>query len=231
MDTVMQFAETSEGYEKLAQEIYYNIIALEGIENIDVKHNVKIKGKSGINHQIDVYWEYKYAGVSHKTLIECKYYTTPVSLLHARNMLGLITDVPNSQGILVTTQGYQAGVTDFCSHYGINLKIIRPPIGSDWDGCIQIGNINGTLYQNIFLDIKFEVDDKDQDTLINLGSQRDLVFYPSEIFIQEENSPPVLIGNWLDKHIITDINSAEIEKETKISGLFRVSQHPKLIFG
>ena len=124
----------------------------------------KIKGKSGVEHQIDVFWEYRYAGVSHKVLIECKYYSKAISLIHARNMLGLLNDIPNSQGLIVTTQGFQSGVLDFCNHYEISLKRIRPPEGSDWDGCIQIANVNGKLYQNQYLNLGFSFDAGDAET-------------------------------------------------------------------
>ncbi len=72
----MKVSETSTDYEKLARKIYEDILMVEGVDNINVQHNVKIKGKSGVEHQIDVFWEYKYAGVTHKVLIECKNYSS-----------------------------------------------------------------------------------------------------------------------------------------------------------
>ena len=69
----MKVSETSEDYEKLVKKIYEDILALEGVENIEVKHNEKVNGKSGVEHQIDVFWEYRYADVTHKVLIECKH--------------------------------------------------------------------------------------------------------------------------------------------------------------
>jgi len=53
-------------YEKLVQELYKEIMASEGHTSIDVKHNVEIKGKSGCEHQIDIYWEFKVAGETHR---------------------------------------------------------------------------------------------------------------------------------------------------------------------
>lgn len=42
-------------YEKFTQEIYNEILKNLYVKNIDVKHNVKLTGKSGQKHQIDVY--------------------------------------------------------------------------------------------------------------------------------------------------------------------------------
>lgn len=208
----MELCETSKDYELLTQKIYRAIIESEGVENIDVQHDVKIKGKSGVEHQIDVFWEYRYAGVSHKVLIECKYYSKPVSLIHARNMLGLLSDIPNSQGLIVTTQGYQSGVIDFCGHYEINLKRIRPPQGSDWDGYIQIITVNGELYQNQYLDMKLAFDGYDCDTKAYFdkhGSQISFNVYDSSI---EEGGVVSFVGKWLDSKIVANLGELNTPK-------------------
>ena len=208
----MELCETSKDYELLTQKIYKAILESEGVENIAVQHDVKIKGKSGVEHQIDVFWEYRYAGVSHKVLIECKYYSKPVSLIHARNMLGLLNDIPNSQGLIVTTQGFQSGVKDFCRHYEINLKRIRPPQGSDWDGCIQIVNVNGELYQNQYIDIKLAFDGKDNDTKAYFdkrGGEISFNAYDSSI---SEGDAVNFIGKWLDSKIVTNLDELNTPK-------------------
>ena len=55
-------------YEKFTQEIYQELSNARGITT-NVEHNVKLIGKSGQKHQIDVYWEYKIAGVQYKVAI------------------------------------------------------------------------------------------------------------------------------------------------------------------
>jgi len=198
----MELVDTSEDYEKLAQEIYKNILALDGVENVEVLHNANIKGRSGVEHQIDVFWQYKYAGIEHKVLIECKYYKNPVSLIHARNMLGLVTDIPNSEGVLVTTQGYQSGVVDFSNHYGIGLKLIRHPQGSDWDGYIQIVNIEGKAYRNNYFKIDIGIDGKDPETIESLGGDTEnFSLNILEISLQDGDDSPLFIGKWLDRNI------------------------------
>ncbi|WP_125782552.1 restriction endonuclease [Pseudoalteromonas rubra] len=207
----MELCETSKDYELLTQKIYKAILESEGVENIAVQHDVKIQGKSGVEHQIDVFWEYRYAGVSHKVLIECKYYSKPVSLIHARNMLGILNDIPNSQGLIVTTQGFQSGVVDFCSHYEINLKRIRPPQGSDWDDCIQIVNVNGEIYQNQYLDIKIVFDGKDNDTKAYFDNNSELSFNAYDSSISESGNVS-FIGKWLDSKIVTNLDELNTPK-------------------
>ncbi len=55
-------------YEKFTQEIYQELSNARGITT-NVEHNVKLTGKLGQKHQIDVYWEYKIAGVQYKVAI------------------------------------------------------------------------------------------------------------------------------------------------------------------
>ncbi|HML66110.1 MAG TPA: restriction endonuclease [Dysgonomonas sp.] len=114
-------------YEKLAREIYQGLINAEGIHTIDVKHNVKLTGKSGQEHQVDVYWEYEIAGVKLKVIIECKNYNTTVPIGKVRDFFGLLADLTNVSGIMVTKIGYQAGAKAYANYYGIELKELRTP--------------------------------------------------------------------------------------------------------
>ena len=118
-------------YEKFAQEIYQGLINAEGIHTIDVKHNIKLTGKSGQEHQIDVYWEYEIAGVKHKVAIECKNYNSAVPIGKVRDFYGVLSDLTNVVGIMVTKVGYQEGAKKFADSYGINLKELRTPNEED----------------------------------------------------------------------------------------------------
>jgi hypothetical protein len=210
----VKVSETSTDYEKLARKIYEDILALEGVDNIDVQHNVKIKGKSGVEHQIDVFWEYKYAGVTHRVLIECKHYSHPVSLLHVRNLHGLITDIPNSSGILVTTVGYQSGVVEYANFYEMGLKLIRKPQGEDWDGCIQIVNIEMQIFSNNYINFKLEFDGKHQPT--KDFAEKDssvLSILSTDIVVKDEGVDPVPFNIWLDRHVPVGADGYGIESQ------------------
>ena len=124
-------------YEILTQEIYRCLLNAEGFENIEVKHNIKLLGKSGCNHQIDVYWEFILAGETHKVAIECKNYTKEVSIAKVRDFFGVIYDIGNIKGIFVTKKGFQSGAKSFADYYGISLKELREPQAQDWEGRLK----------------------------------------------------------------------------------------------
>ena len=128
-------------YELLAQAMYQSILSAEGIENIDVRHNVDIAGKSGVEHQIDVHWKFRQAGIEHTVLVECKHYSSTVELGHVRNFFGVVHDI-GARGVMVTTVGFQSGAKEFADFYGINLKLLRTPAAKDWEGRIRDIHIN-----------------------------------------------------------------------------------------
>ncbi|NLD49970.1 MAG: restriction endonuclease, partial [Clostridiaceae bacterium] len=92
-------------YEQLTRAIYQAILMNEGSENIIVEHNVPIRGRSGVEHQIDVLWHFKQAGIEHDVLIECKNYSTNLTLEKVRNFFGVIHDIGNVHGVIVTKTG------------------------------------------------------------------------------------------------------------------------------
>ena len=114
-------------YEKFTQEIYNEILKNLYVKNIDVKHNVKLTGKSGQKHQIDVYWEYQYDNTTFKIAIECKNYNHTVSIGKVRDFFGVLYDLEDVKGIMVSKKGYQEGAKKYGEYYGIDLMELRVP--------------------------------------------------------------------------------------------------------
>lgn len=116
---------TGKPFEKLTQEIYQAFCDFDtneyGFKKIKVQHDVKIQGKSGTTHQIDVFWEFNLAGVNYKTLVEVKDWKSSVKKEQISSLKGKIDDIPNSKGIFVSRTGFQEGAKTYAEHYGIQL--------------------------------------------------------------------------------------------------------------
>lgn len=114
-------------YEKIVQSIYQQILdESDGVETITVQHNVIMRGKSGSNHQIDVYWEFVKAGITYRTIVQAKEYKQKVTQGLLIQFAGVIQDLPiGTQGIFITTEGYQKGAIQFASHNGIKLCLLK----------------------------------------------------------------------------------------------------------
>ena len=87
-------------FELFTQRIYQKLVDNDVLKPTTVQHNVKLKGKSGCEHQIDVYWEYEIAGNMHRVAIECKNYDSLVPVGKVRDFQGVLSDLYNVNGIM-----------------------------------------------------------------------------------------------------------------------------------
>src|SRR5262249_6108196 len=120
-------------YEEFVRSITEALLRAQGLETVTVQRNVQIQGLSRA-HQIDVYWEYRLGGISHRVIINCKCYSSTVEVTDVLTLAGVLTDMPGALGLIVTTIGFQKGAVDYAKTHGIGLKIIRPPQDVDWQG-------------------------------------------------------------------------------------------------
>lgn len=124
-------------YERLVRDIYQAIQQTDGLDTVQLLHNQRIEGKSGLRHQVDIYWERKTKGKLSRVAIECKYYSRRVEIGKVRDFFGVLSDIGEIQGILVTKVGFGSGAITFADHYGIQLKEIRFPQHQDWQGRLK----------------------------------------------------------------------------------------------
>jgi len=120
-------------FELFTRHIYQKLVNNDVLKPTLVQHNVKLKGKSGCKHQIDVYWEYEIAGNKHCVAIECKNYNSLVPIGKVRDFKGVLDDLNNVNGIMVSSKGFQVGAKKFAKEHGISLKELRTP---NWDETI-----------------------------------------------------------------------------------------------
>lgn len=120
-------------FELFTRHIYQKLVNNDILKPTLVQHNVKLKGKSGCEHQIDVYWEYEIAGNKHRVAIECKNYNSLVPIGKVRDFKGVLDDLNNVNGIMVSSKGFQAGAKKYAKEHGISLKELRTP---NWDETI-----------------------------------------------------------------------------------------------
>ena len=120
-------------FECFTQRIIQRLVNSDVLKPTLVRHNVKLKGKSGCDHQIDVYWEYEKDGAMNRVAIECKNYDSNVSIGKVRDFFSVLQDLENVRGIMVTSKGYQKGAKKFAEFYGISLKKLRRP---EWNESI-----------------------------------------------------------------------------------------------
>ena len=114
-------------YERFTQEVYRQLSNYQHLSIIDVQHNKKLNGRSGCEHQIDIYWEYEKNGVAHRVAIECKNYNKRLSKDKVCAFQSILVDLDGVEGIMVSKRGFQKGAKQFAEYYGISLKELRSP--------------------------------------------------------------------------------------------------------
>lgn len=137
-------------FERFTQRVYQKLVNNDVLKPTIVQHNVKLKGKSGCEHQIDVFWEYEIAGNKHRVAIECKNYDSLVPIGKVRDFFGVIQDLNGVRGIMVSSKGYQEGAKKFADFYGISLKELRRPSWNESIGSITT-SVHADIRRTLFL--------------------------------------------------------------------------------
>lgn len=150
-------------YEFFVQNLIQALLNSEELlshKNITVEQNKIIPDLNGNSRQFDIYWEYELAGVTYKTIIECKDYKNKVGVDKVDALVGKLQNFKDIKGLIATKEGFQSGARNTANANKIDLLIIRPHEEKDWintDGerLITKTTIRAKVYHPIHI-IKFE---------------------------------------------------------------------------
>lgn len=140
-------------YEIFVQKLQQALINAEDFmsqKNIEIERNKKITDNCGIDREFDLYWEYELAGLTYKTVIECKDYASAISVEKIDALIGKVKDLPDLIPVFATKTGYQSGAKIKAQHNKIELLIVREQTDDDWTD--KEGN---PLIKKINLNFKF----------------------------------------------------------------------------
>ena len=79
-------------YELFTRHVYEVIVNSSALNPTYVKQDLKLKGISGLEHQIDVYFEFENHCGKHRVAIECKNYSSLVPIGKIRDFFGVLHD-------------------------------------------------------------------------------------------------------------------------------------------
>jgi len=104
--------------EQDVKKVYSYLLNMKD-EGVVVATNVFMTGKSGLQHEIDVYYEFSRAGIRHRVAIECKDWKSAVSKGDIQEFESKLRDIGNITGVVVSRNGYQSGADTFAKHCDI----------------------------------------------------------------------------------------------------------------
>ncbi|WP_041956522.1 restriction endonuclease [Sulfurospirillum arsenophilum] len=128
-------AKMGSNYEQFVQILQQALLDSEPFakqHNIEVERNKKIIDNNGIEREFDLYWEYELAGITYKTIIECKDYSSKISIEKIDALIGKLHDLPDIKPIFATKIGYQSGAEAKARQNKIDLLIVREENSNDW---------------------------------------------------------------------------------------------------
>ncbi|MCK0160095.1 MULTISPECIES: restriction endonuclease [unclassified Allomuricauda] len=152
-----------EHYEAITKYIYASLGVQYGIKVIGYGRKFRVKGKSGVHHQVDVLTEQSNCEGQLLTAIECKYWNRKVNKDVVMKLSKIMEDSDITSGIIVCKAGFTPDSQTFAEHEGIKLVELRE--AEENDGEFQKTMEIGTL------DIHFNIEVlRGNVTSIDLGS-------------------------------------------------------------
>ena len=122
-------------FEKLTERIFSQLV--ENPEHEKVEHNVMLEGKDG-QRQIDILITYKIAGMSIKTIVECKDYSSKVCIGVVDALHSVMQDVNANKGVLVSSNGFSSSAINKAKRLGISLFTAHEALSEKWKLDIEI---------------------------------------------------------------------------------------------
>ena len=85
---------TGKEYELFVRDVQQILLNMESRETITVEQNKILHDRMGNKRQFDVYWEFRVGGHLYKNVIECKDYSSPISIDKIDAFVSKILDIP-----------------------------------------------------------------------------------------------------------------------------------------
>lgn len=108
-------------YEEITKYIYETLGKESGVKIKGYGNNCKVKGKSGVSHQIDVLTEYSDGIHINLTAIECKYWQEKITKDIVMKVSEIIEDAGINKGVIVSKNGFTQDGISYAKYKNIGL--------------------------------------------------------------------------------------------------------------
>ena len=112
-------------YESITKYIYETLGKESGVKIEGYGNNCKVKGKSGVNHQIDVLTNHSDGIHNYKTAIECKYWKDKINKDIVMKVSEIIEDAGINKGVIVSKSGFTPDGISYAKYRNIGLVELR----------------------------------------------------------------------------------------------------------
>lgn len=140
-------------YEQVTKYIYETLGKDAGVKIDGHGKDCKVKGKSGVDHQIDVLTSHSDGIHTYKTAIECKYWKESVNKDIIMKVAEVVEDAGINKGVIVSKCGFTPDAVNFAKYKNIGLVELREMEEHDWKGRRRIFDIKTFLRRPEILSI------------------------------------------------------------------------------
>lgn len=145
-------------YEELVKNIYEQLGRVSGVKILGHGSSCKFKGKSGVEHQIDVLTSHNDGIHDYLTDIECKYWNQKIDKDIVMKVKEIVLDCNFSKGVVVSKLGFTPDAITYANYVGIGLVELREITDEDWKNRIRYIIINIVAHYPELLSVHVEAE-------------------------------------------------------------------------
>jgi len=149
-------------YEYITKYIYETLGRESGVNIEGYGNNCRVKGISGVNHQIDVLTSHSDGIHIYKTAIECKYWKDKINKDIVMKVSEIIKDAGINKGVIVSKNGFTEDGISFAKYRNIGLVELREIEGKEWNGRKRIFDIKTWIHRPEILRTAIDIVDKNK---------------------------------------------------------------------
>ena len=149
-----------ETYEEITKDVYEILGKQSGVKILGHGKKFKYRGKSNVEHQIDVLTSHSDGIHNYLTDIECKYWNQNIDKDIIMKVDSIVKDCNFNKGVIVSKLGFTPDAEQYAKYIGVGLVILREPIEEDWEGRVKtiVFEINSctphiTKYENKAIEV------------------------------------------------------------------------------
>lgn len=128
-------------YEKITKDIYETLGKESGVKIECYGNDCKVRGNSGVEHQIDVLASHSDGIHKYKTAIECKYWKSTINKDTVMKILSIIEDSKIEKGVIISKKGFTPDAISFAKSKNIGLALLREVEKEDYGRDLPIFEI------------------------------------------------------------------------------------------
>lgn len=203
-------------YEELVKDIYEQLGSNGGVKILGHGNDCKYKGKSGVEHQIDVLTSHSDGLHTYITDIECKYWEEHINKDIVMKVDSIVKDCNFSKGIIVSKRGFTPDAIAYAKHIGVGLVELREMTDEDWKGRIRKMVINYIVQYPELTSVHIEI----EDNSVSEVKKESIIANIQQVIIYDRSTGPTTLAQLIEDDFFKELRQKQPGETLKKSYQF-----------